>query len=130
MEVSLPTVAAVLTILGYSLNDKIIVFDRIRENLKTARRPEFIIMLNRSINETLPRTVLTSLTTVVTLLSLFLFGGPILRDFALILIIGVVLGTYSSIFIGSPALLEIEKRFPHEQPTVRRQRTPPRPSRV
>jgi preprotein translocase subunit SecF len=130
MEISLPTVAAVLTVLGYSLNDTIIVFDRIRENLKNPRRPEFITTLNRSINETLPRTTLTSATTLITLVSLYLFGGAIIRDFALILIVGIVLGTYSSIFIAAPALLAIEKRFPHQQPTVRRQRTAPRPSRV
>ncbi|HUF50522.1 MAG TPA: protein translocase subunit SecF [Longimicrobiales bacterium] len=131
LEVSLPTVAAVLTIVGYSLNDTIIIFDRIRENLRGARRQEFVTILNRSINETLPRTVLTSVTTLVTLLSLFLFGGVIIRDFALILIVGILLGTYSSIFVAAPALLEIEKRFPHEQKQVRRSRSPAaRPSRV
>jgi preprotein translocase subunit SecF len=130
MEVSLPTVAAVLTILGYSLNDTIIVFDRIRENLKAARRPEFVTVLNRSINETLPRTVLTAVTTLVTLLSLYILGGAIIRDFALILIVGIMFGTYSSIFIASPALLEIEQRFPHQQASVKRPRTSPRPSRV
>ena len=130
MEVSLPTVAAVLTILGYSLNDTIVVFDRIRENLKAPRRPEFITLLNRSINETLPRTILTGSSTLATLLSLYLFGGAIIREFALILIIGIVLGTYSSIYIGSPALLEIERRFPYQQPSVKRPRTTPRPSRV
>jgi preprotein translocase subunit SecF len=131
MEVSLPTVAAVLTILGYSLNDTIVVFDRIRENLRAARRPEYASLLNRSINETLPRTILTGSATLATLFSLYVFGGEIIREFALILILGIVLGTYSSIFIGSPALLEIEKRFPHQQPTVKRPRTSaPRPSRV
>jgi preprotein translocase subunit SecF len=132
LEVSLPTVAAVLTIVGYSLNDTIVIFDRIRENLKNARRGEFIALLNRSINETLPRTVLTSGTTLVTLLSLYLFGGVVLRDFALILIVGILLGTYSSIFVAAPALLEIEKRFPHEHKPARRARpaTTPRPSRV
>jgi preprotein translocase SecF subunit len=129
MEISLQTVAAVLTIVGYSLNDKIIVFDRIRENLKATRRPDFIATLNRSINDTLPRTVMTSVTTLVTLLSLYLFGGAIIRDFAFILIIGIVLGTYSSIMIGAPTLLELEKRFPHEQKTVKRTRVA-KPSRV
>jgi preprotein translocase subunit SecF len=129
MEISLQTVAAVLTIVGYSLNDKIIVFDRIRENLKATRRPDFIATLNRSINDTLPRTVMTSVTTLVTLLSLYLFGGAIIRDFAFILIIGIVLGTYSSIMIGAPTLLELEKRFPHEQKTVKRARVA-KPSRV
>jgi preprotein translocase subunit SecF len=132
LEVSLPTVAAVLTIVGYSLNDTIVIFDRIREKLKNVRRTDFIALLNRSINETLPRTVLTSGTTLVTLLSLYLFGGVVLRDFALILIVGILLGTYSSIFVAAPALLEIEKRFPHEQKTVKRTRpaTTPRTSRV
>ena len=110
LEVSLATVAAVLTIIGYSLNDTIIVFDRIRENLKKLRRDDYIVVLNRSINETLPRTIMTSGTTLVVLLALFLLGGPIIRDFALILILGIVVGTYSSIFVASPALLEIENR--------------------
>jgi preprotein translocase subunit SecF len=131
MEVSLPTVAAVLTILGYSLNDTIIIFDRIRENLQTARRADFTALLNRSINETLPRTVLTTSTTLVTLLALYLLGGVIIRDFAMILIVGILLGTYSSIFIAAPALLEIEKRFPREHKQAKRPRaTTPRPSRV
>lgn len=132
MEVSLPTVAAVLTIVGYSLNDTIVIFDRIRENLATARRPDFKTTLNRSINETLPRTVLTSATTLVTLLALYLFGGMVIRDFALILIVGILLGTYSSIFVAAPALLEVEKRWPHQQKTIKRTRpaATPRPSRV
>jgi preprotein translocase subunit SecF len=130
MEVSLPMVAALLTVIGYSLNDTIVVFDRIRENLRSARRPDFVTTLNRSINETLPRTVLTGSATLATLLSLYLFGGAIIREFALVLIIGILLGTYSSIFVGSAILLELEKRFPHQQPTVKRQRTSPRPSRV
>ncbi|MBW3661450.1 MAG: protein translocase subunit SecF, partial [Gemmatimonadetes bacterium] len=111
IEVSLPTVAAVLTIIGYSLNDTIIVFDRIRENLKrVGRREEYIDIVNRSINDVLPRTVMTSGTTLAVLLALFVLGGAIIRDFALILILGVVVGTYSSIFVASPALLEIEER--------------------
>src|SRR5690606_10276653 len=131
LEVSLTTVAAVLTILGYSLNDTIVIFDRIRENLQSAKRVDFMAVLNRSINETLPRTVLTTATTLVTLLSLYLFGGVIIRDFALILIVGILLGTYSSIFIASPALFEIESRFPHQQKQVRRPRAgAPRTSRV
>ncbi len=111
IEVSLPTVAAVLTIIGYSLNDTIIVFDRVRENLKgSGRRDPYLNVLDRSINETLPRTVLTSGTTFAVLLALFLLGGTIIRSFALILIVGIVIGTYSSIFVASPALLEIEER--------------------
>ena len=119
LEVALPTVAAVLTILGYSLNDTIIIFDRIRENLRNSHREDFVSILNRSINETLPRTVLTVSTTLVTLLALFLFGGSALRDFALIMIVGILLGTYSSIFVAAPALLAIERKWPGERGKVR-----------
>ena len=111
LEVSLPTVAAVLTIIGYSLNDTIVIFDRIRENLAGGgRRSPYIDVVNGSINDVLPRTVMTSGTTFAVLLALFILGGPIIRDFALILILGVLIGTYSSIFIASPALVEIEGR--------------------
>jgi preprotein translocase subunit SecF len=109
IEITLGTVAAILTIVGYSLNDTIVVFDRIRENLRKKRKEPYETTLNRSINETLPRTVLTSGTTLVTLISLFLFGGSVIRPFAMVLILGVLIGTYSSIFVASPALLEIEE---------------------
>jgi len=113
IEIALPTVAAILTILGYSLNDTIVVFDRIRENLhkKGARKRDQIELVNESINETLPRTVLTSGTTLVVLMALLALGGAVLRDFTLVLILGVVIGTYSSIFVASPALIEIQKRW-------------------
>lgn len=112
MEVSLPTVAAVLTIVGYSINDKIIVFDRARENLKkSGRREEYSAILNRSINETLPRTVMTSMTTLSTLLALFMLAGETIREFALIMFLGILIGTYSSIFIAPPALLAIVERW-------------------
>ena len=113
IEIMLPTVAAILTIVGYSLNDTIVVFDRIRENLgkKGAKREDQIRLVNRSINETLPRTVLTSGTTLVVLLALAMVGPAVIRDFAMVLILGVVIGTYSSIFVASPALVEIRKRF-------------------
>jgi preprotein translocase subunit SecF len=113
LEVALPTVAAILTVLGYSLNDTIVVFDRIRENLhmKGARKREPIDLVNQSINETLPRTVLTSGTTLVVLFALLAFGGPVIRDFTIVLILGILFGTYSSIFIASPALIEIQKRW-------------------
>ena len=110
LEITLATVAAILTILGYSLNDTIVVFDRIRENLKKRRKDRYRDILNSSINETLPRTVLTSGTTLATLLALFILGGTVVRPFALVLILGIVIGTYSSIFVASPALLEIERR--------------------
>jgi len=110
IEISLATVAALLTIVGYSLNDTIIVFDRVRENLKKKRKETYDATLDRSINETLPRTVLTSGTTLVSLFSLFLLGGAVIRPFALVLLLGIMVGTYSSIFVASPALFEIESR--------------------
>lgn len=113
VEIALPTVAALLTIVGYSLNDTIVVFDRIRENLNArgGRREDPYRLVNRSINETLPRTVLTSGTTLGVLMALLVLGGAVIRDFTLVLILGVLIGTYSSIFIASPALLEIQKRY-------------------
>ncbi len=113
VEISLPTVAAILTIVGYSLNDTIVVFDRIRENLnkKGGRREDPIKLIDRSINEVLPRTVMTSGTTLAVLLSLLILGGAVIRDFTIVLILGVVIGTYSSIFVASPALLEIQRRW-------------------
>jgi preprotein translocase subunit SecF len=113
VEIALPTVAAILTIVGYSLNDTIVVFDRVRENLhaKGGRREDPKELINRSINETLPRTVLTSGTTLAVLGALLVVGGAVIRDFTMVLILGVAVGTYSSIFVASPALLEIQKRF-------------------
>jgi len=110
IEITLATVAAILTILGYSLNDTIVVFDRIRENLKKRRKDAYADIVNSSINETLPRTVLTSGTTLATLMALFILGGTVVRPFALVLILGILIGTYSSIFVASPVLLEIENR--------------------
>jgi preprotein translocase subunit SecF len=113
VEIALPTVAAILTIVGYSLNDTIVVFDRIRENLgrKGGRKEDPVELVNRSVNETLPRTVLTSGTTLAVLLALLFLGGAVLFDFTIVLILGVVVGTYSSIFVASPALLEIQQRW-------------------
>lgn len=113
VEIALATVAAILTIVGYSLNDTIVVFDRIRENLnrKGGARRDPVELVNASINETLPRTVLTSGTTLAVLFALLLLGGSVIRDFTLVLILGVIVGTYSSIFVASPALIEIQKRF-------------------
>jgi len=109
IEISLATVAAILTIIGYSLNDTIVVFDRVRENFKKKRKESYEDTLDRSINETLPRTVLTSGTTLVALVSLMVLGGTVIRPFATVLVIGVVVGTYSSIFVASPALLELHR---------------------
>jgi preprotein translocase subunit SecF len=123
IDVSLTTVAAVLTIVGYSLNDTVIIFDRIRENVRKAgRREGFIEILDRSINETLPRTVLTVATVLLTLYSLFFLGGEILRSFAEILIVGIMVGTYSSIFVASPLLYEINKRWPVQKKPGQRTR--------
>jgi preprotein translocase subunit SecF len=109
-EFTLPIVAALLTIIGYSLNDTIIVFDRIRENMKKNQRDKHATIINKSINETLSRTILTSLTTLIVVVALFVLGGGIIHDFAFALIIGVGIGTYSSIFVASPILLAWQKR--------------------
>ncbi len=109
-EFTLPIVAALLTIIGYSLNDTIVVFDRIRENVKKLRRQALKEVVNASINETLSRTLLTSLTTLVVVMVLFLLGGGVIHDFAFALLIGVIVGTYSSIFVASPILLYLEER--------------------
>lgn len=115
MDISIGTVAAFLTIVGYSLNDTIVVFDRIRENLAKRKRGEaYNDIVDRSINETLPRTILTTGTTLTTLMALYLFGGAVIRDFALVLILGIGIGTFSSIFVASPALAAIESKWPRE----------------
>ena len=110
-EISLPVIAAFLTIIGYSLNDTIVVFDRIRENLKRFRRKNFPDIINSSINETLSRTILTAATTFVVVLALYIFGVNITNDFAFAMIIGIVVGTYSSIFIASPILYDTVKKL-------------------
>nr|WP_320193608.1 protein translocase subunit SecF [uncultured Desulfobacter sp.] len=111
LDFSLQIIAALLTIIGYSLNDTIIVFDRIRENIKGNSDQSLVLdLFNRSINETLSRTILTSLTTLVVLLALFLLGGEIIHNFAFAMIIGVVVGTYSSIFIASPIVFMAHRK--------------------
>ena len=100
-EISLSVIAAFLTIVGYSLNDTIVIFDRIRENLKTLKRGSIIDTVNRSINESLSRTIVTSLTTLFVVLILYFFGGEVIHSFSFALIIGVLIGTYSSIFVAS-----------------------------
>jgi len=104
-EFTLAIIAALLTIIGYSLNDTIIVFDRIRENLRKYHKSPLGTILNRSINETLSRTILTSLTTLLVVITLFVLGGGIIHDFAFALLVGIAVGTYSSIFVASPILL-------------------------
>jgi preprotein translocase subunit SecF len=113
-EITLTVIAALLTLVGYSMNDTIVVFDRVRENLKSMRKETFPNLVNSSINQTLSRTVLTSGLTFLTVLSLWLFGGQVLNGFAFALVAGIIVGTYSSIFIASPILLYwqgiVEKR--------------------
>ncbi len=104
-EISLTVVAALLTLVGYSMNDTIVVFDRIRENLKLMRRQSLTSLINISVNQTLSRTVLTSGLTLLTALSLFIFGGQVLNSFSFALVVGILVGTYSSIFIASPILV-------------------------
>jgi preprotein translocase SecF subunit len=117
-EISLPVLAALLTIIGYSLNDTIVVYDRIRENLKLLRGTSYPNIINMSINQSLTRTVITSMTTLFVVLCLLLVGGEVIRDFALALFIGVLVGTYSSIFVASPVLIGW-----HERMLRRRRRT-------
>ena len=115
-EISLGTVAAVLTVLGYSMHDTIIVFDRVREDLAKPRHGRtFVDILNKAINETLPRTLLTVATVMATLVSLLLFGGPVIFGFTLVLVLGIAIGTFSSIFVASPLLYLIEHRFPRPE---------------
>ena len=108
IEISAPIIAAVLTIVGYSLNDTIVVFDRIRENLKVKQKDgtAFVGIVNKSLNETLSRTVITSITTLLVVTILFFFGGEVLRSFAFALIVGILIGTYSSLFVASPIVVE------------------------
>ena len=104
-EISLTVIAAILTLVGYSMNDTIVVFDRIRENLRLTRREPLAAVVNRSINQTLSRTVLTSGLTFLTVLSLYIFGGEVLRGFSFALVIGILIGTYSSIAVAAPMLV-------------------------
>ncbi len=106
-EFSLPVIAALLTVIGYSINDTIVVYDRIRENMKVLLRSKpFEEIVNESINQTLSRTVITSLTTLFVVLCLYLFGGGVINDFAFVLLVGIVVGTYSSIFIASAIVVD------------------------
>lgn len=104
-EISLTVIAALLTLVGYSMNDTIVIFDRVRENLRTSRRESLADIINRSVNQTLGRTIMTSGLTFLTVVALFLFGGPVLNGFAFALVVGIIIGTYSSVFIASPIVL-------------------------
>ena len=104
-EISLTVIAALLTLVGYSMNDTIVIFDRIRENLHLNRRERLVDVINRSVNQTLSRTVMTSGLTFLTVIALFLFGGPVLHGFSFALVAGIIVGTYSSVYIASPIVL-------------------------
>jgi preprotein translocase subunit SecF len=122
-EITLTVIAALLTLVGYSMNDTIVIFDRIRENLHLNRRENLGDVINRSINQTLSRTVMTSSLTFLAVLSLFLFGGPVLHGFSLALVIGIIIGTYSSVFVASPIVLGY-----HDFADKRRKAAPAAPS--
>ncbi len=112
-EISLLVITALLTLAGYSLTDTVVVFDRIRENLKQFRkRSDYGSTINTSINEVLSRTVITSVTTIAVVLTILVFGGEVLFDFALALTMGIIVGTYSSVFVASPVIVEWEQRAP------------------
>ena len=107
LEFSLPVLAAVLAVIGYSLNDTIVVYDRIRENFRKMRKQGVLDIINTAINQTLPRTILTSLTTLLVVGTLLLLGGEVIRGFSLALLIGVIVGTYSSVFVASPIVMAL-----------------------
>ena len=106
LEFNLATVAAILLIVGYSMNDTVVVYDRVRENLRKYKKMELVDLLSRSINDTLSRTLMTSITTMLALVALYILGGPVIRDFCFAMIWGVLIGTYSSIFIAAPLLIQ------------------------
>lgn len=110
-EFSLPVIAALLTVVGYSINDTIVVFDRIREDSRLMRKSGYQEIVNLSINQTLSRTLLTSLTTLLVVVALFIFGGAVINDFAFVLLVGVIIGTYSSIFVASPILVDWHRKI-------------------
>ena len=112
IEFNLSSVAAILTLVGYSLNDTVVIYDRVRENLRRYKTMPIAALLDRSINETLARTLMTSLTTLVALIPLWLLGGLVIRDFTIIMIWGVIIGTYSTIYIATPVLYYLNIR-PH-----------------
>src|SRR5204862_1921665 len=114
LEISLTVVAGLLTVLGYSLNDTIIIFDRVRENLRKGRKESLYETLNRSINETLPRSVLTHATAFAATMALLIFAGEIIRPFAWVMAFGIVTGTFSSIYVAAPVLLWIERKWPRK----------------
>ncbi len=114
LEISLTIVAGLLTVLGYSLNDTIIIFDRARENLRKGRKESLYETLNRSINETLPRSILTHATALASTIALLIFAGDVLRPFAWVMSFGIITGAFSSIYVAAPVLLWIERKWPRK----------------
>jgi preprotein translocase subunit SecF len=121
-EINLPTVAAILTLVGYSVNDTVVVFDRVRENLKLHRGDRLEKVMNQSINQTLSRTFITSGTTFAVVLTLYLFGGDVINTFAFVLLVGIIVGTYSSIFVASPVALYVNRLLVARKRRKRQQR--------
>jgi preprotein translocase subunit SecF len=117
-EISMTVIAALLTLVGYSMNDTIVIFDRVRENLRMSRREPLEVVMNRAVNQTLSRTIMTSGLTFLTVIALFIWGGPVLHGFSFALVCGIIVGTYSSVFIASPIVL-----FWHDYADKRRPRT-------
>ena len=113
-------IAALLTLVGYSMNDTIVIFDRIRENLKISRRDPLEVVMNRAVNQTLSRTIMTSGLTFLTVIALFIWGGPVLHGFSFALVCGIIVGTYSSVFVASPIVL-----FWHNYTDTRKKRPGP-----
>jgi preprotein translocase subunit SecF len=119
VEISMPVLAAILTIIGYSLNDTIVVFDRVRENMRRFKKMPYTEILNKSVNEMLNRTVMMSLTVVVVLVALLIWGGEVIHDFSFVMLFGVVVGTYSSIYIAAQTVLWLERfKAPVDEPGV------------
>ncbi|HEX2716055.1 MAG TPA: protein translocase subunit SecF [Gemmatimonadaceae bacterium] len=129
LEINLFLVGAILTVIGYSLSDTVVVFDRVRELLRTRSKINMRELLNRAVNETLPRTVMTGTTVLACLLALALLGGPVLRPFALVLLFGITIGTISSIYVASPLLLLINHKWPRAHTEGSSTATPPQATR-
>ena len=118
-EVTLNVIAALLTLVGYSVNDTIVIFDRVRENLRQRRKEPLTKIINDSVNQTLSRTLISSGTTFLTVLGLYLFGGEVLRGFAFAMVVGIIFGTYSTIYIASPVVVWWQSFKKDRRPAVR-----------
>jgi preprotein translocase subunit SecF len=117
-ELSLNVVAAILTLVGYGVNDQIVIFDRVRENLRVSRREPMNVVINKSVNQTLPRTVITAGATALSVLALYLFGGEVLEPFAFAMLVGIITSTYSTVFIASAIAVLLSDRKSQARATV------------